>query len=642
MPNHAGERVLGRRRRLVLAAGSLVYAVAFCTGTGIIPAWGHWYSPSLHYRRQAEALLRGSLCISHSLADVEHDMVWHAGGVHQVWGLGVPLWRLPFEAIARLAGESHFPDRLCFLVALWGWAFLVVSVLLRTDPRSSGQPSRAMAARGILGVATVLLNPCFVSLCSTRFDVYEEACAYSYLCGTGMLLGVVHLGQRPSMRGLCAMALAAGMAPMVRPTLLFYGAASLAPCLLQARSLGLVAGLSDRCRVGLWYSLGLVVLLATNWLRFGAACEFGHSLNLQKLLGSMYATRFDHPFRDETMLGAAQELVGAIFGVRVLNGDGYYADGVLGWQSRIPRWREFYFSTFDPTWLVLWGLGIASGMAMRGRQASKGRKMPWAGGASWAGLGAAAMLCAFYLRTPVISSRYMADFAPAFGILSLVAAEAVALWLSSVRTGLGCLGVMMFMGWWGSRIAAIREVYGPPTALPRLILARKLASIPAWEEPVWPDEFRVGDANHLRRLAASGAGEAGGGLLGIQYNGIGWSSKTGETKPLVALFVKRPEFVEVEIASAHGAKSSDVADAWVRARLHLRALRQVSSEVLSDGFRRVRFAAGPDEKLNDYPIPLFIALGPPEGLGATNSPFLLRSVRVRGPSPRGDDVPKVP
>ena len=45
-------------------------------------------------------------------ADLGYDMAWVKGGVQQVWGLGVPTWRLPYEALAKLFGYDAFPDRL--------------------------------------------------------------------------------------------------------------------------------------------------------------------------------------------------------------------------------------------------------------------------------------------------------------------------------------------------------------------------------------------------------------------------------------------------------------------------------------------------------------------------------------------------
>ena len=47
--------------------------------------------------------------------------------MQQVWGLGVPCWRLPFEALAKLFGQPAFPDRLAFAAA---WALMIYLVML--------------------------------------------------------------------------------------------------------------------------------------------------------------------------------------------------------------------------------------------------------------------------------------------------------------------------------------------------------------------------------------------------------------------------------------------------------------------------------------------------------------------------------
>ena len=47
------------------------------------------------YRRQTEAILSGVARSRQRSAKLGYDMAWADGGVQQVWGLGVPSWRLP-------------------------------------------------------------------------------------------------------------------------------------------------------------------------------------------------------------------------------------------------------------------------------------------------------------------------------------------------------------------------------------------------------------------------------------------------------------------------------------------------------------------------------------------------------------------
>jgi hypothetical protein len=346
----------------------------------------------------------------------------------------------------------------------------------------------------------------------------------------------------------------------------------------------------------------------------------------------MYATRFDHPFRDASFVDAVRELLGALFFERKLNGDDYYASGILAGQSGVLRWREFYFTTFDGTWLALWLLGVLSCWRCGDQppHVTESRSPHW--GAFWAAAGSMLALSAFYLRNSVISSRYVSDFSPAFALFSMTAAAACVRRSYLVRSWMGLMALVAVLLWWGTRMAIIGEVYGPPTALPGSILAEKLMANPVEVDRVWPPEVSVGDTNCMQSMPLSWPQEMGGGLLGIKYNGIGWDFKTGRTKPLVVLFVRKPEYLELEVAAAGDAQVLAASDHWIRPKLHLGKLRHVSSEGIEGGFRRVRFAIDDVEKLGDHPIPLFLAFGPPEGLDKQSSPFLLRAIRVRGAS----------
>ena len=49
--------------QVVPAAVALLYSLGVVYGAGLIPGWGRWFSPSLHYRQQVDALLRGDLYV---------------------------------------------------------------------------------------------------------------------------------------------------------------------------------------------------------------------------------------------------------------------------------------------------------------------------------------------------------------------------------------------------------------------------------------------------------------------------------------------------------------------------------------------------------------------------------------------------
>jgi len=168
---------------------------------------GARYSTSLPYRTQTEALLKGDLAMSRSVAELKFDHNWSKQGLHPVWGLGVPLWRLPFEAAAKLGGFDGFPDRLAFgLFALLA-CFVVLKVWVsfadgrsqrgdRADagnvlpggpPAGGGGSSGSGSTNGGDGWALItgfgagflilLLFPPFLTLLQVRSAVWEEAVA---------------------------------------------------------------------------------------------------------------------------------------------------------------------------------------------------------------------------------------------------------------------------------------------------------------------------------------------------------------------------------------------------------------------------------------------------------------------------------
>ena len=79
----------------------------------------------------------GSFALDNDPRTLGYDMAWAEGGVQQVWGLGVPSWRLPFELIAKLFGYDAFPDRLALAAALAALVYVLFRLLVfpqGTDP----------------------------------------------------------------------------------------------------------------------------------------------------------------------------------------------------------------------------------------------------------------------------------------------------------------------------------------------------------------------------------------------------------------------------------------------------------------------------------------------------------------------------
>src|SRR6266700_3547721 len=100
------------RKADLLGYYALFYAASVLFFCGLVPNWGQWYSSSSYHREQSRALLHGRFALSNNPKDLSTDLCWSGGGVQQVWGLGISLWLLPFDAVAEQVGESAFPYRL--------------------------------------------------------------------------------------------------------------------------------------------------------------------------------------------------------------------------------------------------------------------------------------------------------------------------------------------------------------------------------------------------------------------------------------------------------------------------------------------------------------------------------------------------
>jgi hypothetical protein len=647
---------------------SIIYATAILLFADLVPEWGRWYLPQPHLRDQTAAFLRGELSLSTHPEDLGHDLCWTDQGVQQVWGLGIPLWQLPWEACARLLGKSPFPDRLAFGLFLILTAYAVMRTFV---PDAFAQRDRAGPLPGPISMALgatlcFLAFPPFLSLLSCRGAIFEEVLAYVYLFGVLLASGTIALAKSPSWTrywSLCAMA---GLGALIRPTLLFYGLATVATAALvmgahcarqpaggtrSKKSAVICCPLSR-----LWFSLGLGAMLFvagggllwfTNLLRFGDGFEFGHRLNLQRgtLFGSVYATRFDYPFSAEPMLRSARELFGALFRVQTFNSGNWYAEGIFAGQSPTVRWREFYFTTFHLGYVPLLLLGWITGgrvLYQQWKQArhprhgsakvseteapplhvselTQGPALPTSGVLALWSLLAFVPLAVFYMHTPVISSRYTMDFAPAFA-----AAIVVAWWgmISTVSTWLlwgKRLRVVLWitlLTWIGWEAGHSESAYGPPSSFHREDILRMQSQ----------RESRPGFSSLPATYHQGEDLEA----LGIPYNGAGWETN-GALRVTAILFVESPDFLELDLVPAPG-HSMDTSDpTQIRAKVGLEFLHRASLENRPEGWR-IRFARPKLPRYRKGLQPVFLATVPREHLAEETTPWLLQRVSWRSAS----------
>ena len=456
---------MARGSRLRSFGAAALLAVVLLVASRQISLQG-WYGPHPEYRAQVDALLDGRLALTTSPDGLRHDLAWTPHGVQQVWGLGVPLWQLPFEALGRLFGHAPFPDRVTLAAWLAVMLFLVIrgfrprtraDALPRRQPQPQPQPlpqhddrppptgpSCATRAR-ITQIGAVLITgllPAFVTLLRGRIGVYEEAAIYAYGAAMILLGGLVAVSRRPTTARYLALLGFAGLTGLIRPTVWFYG---LATAVVATAIVVHHRGRRGAGAIALGTALfvaGGGALYATNALRFGRGTEFGHRLNVHSLPGNIVATRFSYPFERVATLEAATELVASLFDRPELRSKrGFYQTGLHRGQSPLPRWREYYFTTFS-WWYVP---AIAAGLAL-GALAWRRRGDPLARAlVAWAALGGGPLVV-FYLRSPSVSSRYQLDLAPAIAAVLVIAWRAAAArW---PRAGFAVLVVA-----WGTAIA---------------------------------------------------------------------------------------------------------------------------------------------------------------------------------------------
>jgi hypothetical protein len=595
-----------RIQNVVLAWWATMYASIVLLSTGLAFQWGSWYSFSVPLRQQTEALLRGKLALSDSPGDLAHDHAWSRGGVHQVWGLGVPLWRLIFEGLASVCGEAAFPDRIAFGIALTSAAWLAMKTYF--GPLQNPLPSAGKAGMQITNVVSVfilLAFPPFLTLLRTRFAVYEEIAAYFYVYGLILFLSLMQLHKTFSVGRYYWLCAAAGMGPLLRPTLIFYGAATL-----------LLAGaLAWRARLrGLrfWAGPGLVlgaglVLFWFNSARFGSGFEFGHRLNVQSygLCGSMYATRFDHPYAREPWWSAARELFGAVFLVeKNFNGRAWYAGHIFPGQSETLRWREFYFSTFDLSYILL-PLGMAVVIrAAKGRLSGTSDLFTESSVAAFWSSASLVLLACFYLRTPVISSRYVFDLAPALAVVLVTGFRSLP--MRVIRPFAALLA-----GWAVWEMTRAGNFYGEPRAgtWAEVNLARTVAAQNRFN-PDLPASYSLGSGIEA---------------FGIPLNGRGWDHSTGAVMPLAVFFVKDPAWLELELVAADGREAAVSDMDCIRAKIGLEFLGR--SRIHVEGRNcQVRFNGPLQAQYQRGIQPAFVVFTPPNHLSDESTPW--RLVRI--------------
>lgn len=595
-------------RRLPLWYISAFIAVGFCIGTGLITDWGKWYSSSMPYRRQTEALMNGRMALSTSSSDLDRDMVWFRGGVQQVWGLGVPCWRLLFEAPARWVGQPAFPDRIAFAIAL---CLLTYAVLRRFVFPNDRLADLRQDPHLLLAMFFTVLFPPFLALCKVQLNVYEEAVAYGYICAVGMFVGTFAFVLQPRFRLYLILCFCGGFLAFVRPTVGVYGFATVVIVWFVSRRAGW--GWRKTFAGPASFGVGILLLLWSNQQRFGSFLEFGHKLNLTAT-NCEFLSQFYNPYGKEPLWSASRELVGSLFFTHKLNGDPFRAN-VVQWQSPTIRYRLIYHTTFDWTLLVgmlaCWAFVLRRALLWRRTRTLRPQDVMAMTAGTWSLL-AFIPLFAFYLHFAFTFSRYLFDFAPVMGVAMLGAASAF--WTILKESGrvrlrlvfalaVLCCGIL----WWGFETAHIRANRSGKTLSQEAVvqnLQHKRASV----SPL-PTNYVAGQ--NLPKL------------YGIPYNGEGWSSN-GKVGWVMTLFVQDLSRLSLELGSVSNAVSGGDCTS-IRARIGEEFLR-IESIQTTDRGKRVTFAPPASGNYRQGIQDVFVAFATPTTYRREDFPLRLLEV----------------
>ena len=621
-----------RQRALVCAwLGACLIALLVWI-TGFVQPAGHWYSDCPNLQSQTDAFARGSISLGNNVYNLRWDQAW-SDGAQQVWGLGVPAWRYIVQALAMIFSGDVFPDRITFLIAHFLCATFLAWTLL---PQHDDTTERLWkTVRSVCVLALLMVAAPFLTLLKTRFYDYEEVVAYGYLHVLVLFALLLRAAQRPSMSRMLLLSAWAGIGLFIRPTLLFYGAAT------GVLAIALAWPARRRWRIILGMVLvygGFVSLLCwSNYVRFGGIAEFGHSLNVQDdpaLNHNTFALKFGYPFRTEPLWSAAREEIGTLFFVKNLNGGKFYQQGTIAGESPTYRWREMYFTVFDSLYLFLFVLSAAmwgrnwrriraawtqytanaragSGLAQGLDSATMLLATPWA-------LGAFVGLFAFYLRSPSMASRYTVDF-----LAAIMVAVAALIWnrleftppnRRPVWTVFISVGVASWL------------VYELLTAKIEPAYQGKALNLDEIEERR-PQTTSIELTTPLRRYEI----EVPAPTERIRFNCAGWNLTNGTVDASVLLFATDPQCVILSLFKPRGETIRHDELNPIQAKIGLEFLARESVEVRSN--RATIVFQGPQRQSYQKGLQIcFLGFVRAKDLGRTTPAVRLSSVSFERPT----------
>ncbi|HLP77551.1 MAG TPA: hypothetical protein VK327_11610 [Candidatus Paceibacterota bacterium] len=525
------------------------------------------HDTSPYHRLQADALLRGRFALSSSIEALHPGLVWHDGGVQQVWGLGVGLWLVPFQIVGHLFG-GVFSERLAL-----GCAFMLLGLYAITTGLRLINSGRKVFGTGVIWL--IILCPALWTLSRVSDLVFEETTLYALLVSLGILVSLLRMVLFRSRSDYVLCCVLCAYTVWVRPTHGIYGFCGV----LMA---GLTVWFQDRNRwravagVLSWFiSLGL--LAWTNFVRFGSVSEFGHHLTVSTS-GMMYLTRFGNPFDKASVWEAGKELFGLLFLQFDVRGAGAFSDNLFVGQASFTRWRRLELSAFDPSYLLLCLASVfivIREIVQRGTKVSKnGNNLLIWGLMLWS-VGGFVGLAGFYLYFPAIASRYLLDFAPAFVGLAVVCWSQIPearpwFWLSILSIWLCC------------------EIAFAKTPLPERTIRNDFDAVRSLPLANGRDVSTYQGFYNLSRHPFE---------TGIEGNGSGWDRDDGFAAPVISLVIDKPRFIELNVSERRMQNGEEPKSDNYRAQID--GYRLPLQRVQKDGMGGVEVIFGVPESIRD-------------------------------------------
>jgi hypothetical protein len=379
----------------------------------LVSKWSEAYTASEgqpYVLMQIRAFLHGRLAVVPHPSGIGNDYDWGRGGMHQAWGLGVPILGTPLHLLGRFFGAPGFPDHVRFLV----FYAIACFVLARALHRAYGQPNALIPS--IAAAGFVMAFPTYVGMVSSRFLIYEQTIAVGVLWDVGLLAGLLLLLAECTPRRLAVVCAAAGFSTLIRPPLGTYGGVTVVLALVVAAR----KGLSRRALLAgvVAYGATTGLYLLGNDLRFGSPFSPGYENGVSGVLVDRLA-RWGLPFAKVPFVDAAKEMFATLFLLDPVPQQviGVPVEAVRPYAVG-ERYREYYAPTFDRTILVLSVVALLLVVVRIARARLWRRDRPLEDEVAvlvgaWS-LPPALALFVFYAKLGNIVTRYASDMVPAF------------------------------------------------------------------------------------------------------------------------------------------------------------------------------------------------------------------------------------